>query len=252
MNPEELGMPPEGETMPAPEGEVPQEGGMPPGMEEMMAQMGGGMEDPAMMEEQPDMAQDPMQLEDEGLMHSPADSMMDEEVDAGEALSLDPVADALPHHILMYIDFASEVRKDKTLNLQVRSKILLDMAQAVSYFVPLLPSSDDAAAQREADMEMKEKELELKKQEMTFQLQLKAQEHQMNMQMKQEEMQMKQQENQMKLQMTQETNQQKLRQQEENHQHNIVQGQESHQTKMEQQKQAAQLKQSNKQGSDNS
>lgn len=203
--------------------------------------------DPSLMEQQPDMGEDPAQLADDGLAMSPADSMMDEEMDAGEAVGLDPVADALNDHIMMYIDFAQEVRKDKELNLQTRSKILLDMSQAVGQLLQFHPSSQE---DKTADLEIKQQEFELKKAEMMFQLQLKQQEHEMNMQMKQEEMALKQQENQLKLQMTQESNQMKLQQQQENHENNIVQGQEAHQSKMEQQKQAAQLKQSSKQGSD--
>lgn len=134
---------------------------------------------------------------------------------------------------LQYIDYAVGTKNNAQLNEQVKSKIMLDMAQAVSYLVPLL--KDDA----QNDLMMKQAELKMKGQEM-----------EMDMQMKLVEFELKKEEHAMKLQHSQQENQMKLKQQEENHQHSLVQSQESHQSKMEQQKQAAQSKPSNKPSSD--
>jgi hypothetical protein len=151
----------------------------------------------------------------------------------------DPM-EALSHVVLSYMDYTTGIKNNKELAEPVRASIMLQMAQAINYFVPLL--RDDS------QMEM---------QKMQAELEMKKQEHQMNMEMKQAEMQFKQQEmemklnhsqqeNQMKLQHTEQQNQMQLQQSQESHQHSIVQGQESHQSKMEQQKQAAQIKASSK------
>lgn len=135
--------------------------------------------------------------------------------------------------VLQYVDYAVGVKNDLTLNHQVKSKIMLDMAQAVGYLVPLM--KDDA----QNDLMMKQAELEMKGQEM-----------QMDMEMKKAELELKREEHSMKLQHSQQEQQMKMKHQEENHQHSLVQNQQSHESKMEQQKQAAQSKQSSNQSND--
>lgn len=148
--------------------------------------------------------------------------------------------DVLPEVILAYMDYVVEVRNDGELNADIKSRVLTQVAQAISSLVPLLPN-DDEAMKAQQDMEMKQAEFQMKQQEMQFTLQFKQQE----MQMKMEEMQMK-------VQLDQQINQQKLQQEKEKHQLNLVQSQEAHQNSMEQQKQASQLnntiKQSNNKG----
>jgi hypothetical protein len=215
--------------------------------DEMMAQ------DPAQLQQaQPDQAQQ------DGAGNVPADDlMMDGDPhqegtsfnadmqDPSIGMGQDPNAapdpmEALSHVVLSYMDYTTGIKNNKELAEPVRASIMLQMAQAINYFVPLL--RDDS-------------QMELQK--MQAELEMKKQEHQMNMEMKQAEMQFKQQEmemklshsqqeNQMKLQHTEQQNQMQLQQGKENHEHSIVQSQESHQSKMEQQKQAAQVKASSK------
>lgn len=139
----------------------------------------------------------------------------------------DPV-DALPMVILDYLDFATETRQDKALAAPVRSQVMLQIAQAINYLVPLLPKTDPNAEQ---DFQLKVAEFQMKQQEQELAIQLKQQEHQMDMAMKQQELQFKQAENQMKLQQAQQAHQQKL-----------VQNEQLNQQKVEQAKQAAQAK----------
>lgn len=165
--------------------------------------------------------------------HPMAAQMSPPELDPNAVPEIDPV-DMLGEVITQYMDYVKGVIADKTLDKPVQSKILVEQAQALSSLVPLL--TNDAQAKQvemEMNMQMKQQEMELKKQE-----------HEMNMQMKQAEMGFKQQENEQKLQMNEQMNQQKINQQAENHQSQLVQKQESHESQLQQQKQAAQLKQS--------
>lgn len=139
----------------------------------------------------------------------------------------DPV-EALPMVILDYLDFATETRNDKALGAPVRATVMLQIAQAINYLVPLLPVQDETKQQ---DMQLKVAEFQMNAQEREQELQLRQQEHQMDMQMKQEELQFKQQEAQMKLQQSAQEHQQKL-----------VQNEQMNEQKVEQAKQAAQVK----------
>lgn len=188
---------------------------------------------------QEDPAQQP-QPQDDGM-----GAMTGGHPDAQQADAPPEPLDILPEVVNQYMDFAIQIRNDKELNKQVQSKIMLDMAQAMNYLVPLLTND------QQMEMQMKQAEM-----------QMKQQEHEMTLQMKEKELEMKQQEhvmklehsqaeNQLKLQNTQDQNQMKLQQQQENHQHSIVQGHEAHESKMQQQKQAAQLKDSSKPSSNN-
>jgi hypothetical protein len=163
--------------------------------EEMMAQ------DPAQLQ-QPD--QQPQQ---DGSGNVPADDlMMDGDPhqegtsfnadmqDPSIGMGQDPNAapdpmEALSHVVLSYMDYTTGIKNNKELAEPVRASIMLQMAQAINYFVPLL--RDDS------QMEM---------QKMQAELEMKKQEHQMNMEMKQAEMQMKQQEMEMKLNHSQQEN----------------------------------------------
>jgi hypothetical protein len=170
----------------------------------------------------------------EGLQQDPSSSMNQQPMAQDESMA-DPM-EALPMVVLSYLDFATEMRNDKTLALNVRSQAMLQMAQAINYLVPLLPKTDPT---QEMDMQMKVAEFEMKSQAQQEDLQMQREKHQMELEFKQADMQLKQQENQMKLQ-----------QQSENHQQQLVQKNEAHKSSMEQQKQAAQLKQSQKPTSD--
>lgn len=149
---------------------------------------------------------------------------------------------ALQEMIMQYIDYANGVKNDTTLGHPVKAQIMVQMAQAVNYLVPLIPNDQD--------MQMKQAELQMKFEEQQANLQFKQQEMQMNLEMKQQEMQMKAQENQMKQQQQQEQHHQKMQQQEQNNQLSLVQSQQQHEVSMEQTKQAAQLKQSQSKGND--
>jgi hypothetical protein len=193
------------------------------GMEQMQ-----GMDNP---QEEGQEQEQPFQPDDMGAMagmSAPADSLMNE----GLQDTPDPI-EMLPEVVNQYMDYAIGTKNNAELGETEKASIMLQMAQAINYLVPLL--KDDA----QNDLMMKQAEL-----------QLKAQEHQMNMQMKQAELEMKQQEHGLKLEHTQAENQLKLQQQQETHQHTLVQSQESHKSKMEQQKQAAQLKPTSKQGNE--
>ena len=139
----------------------------------------------------------------------------------------DPV-DALPMIILDYLDFATETRNDKALGAPVRSQVMLQIAQAINYLVPLLPKDDPQAEQ---DMQLKIAEFEMNTQVKQQELEFKQQEHQMNLQFKEQEMQLKMQEQQMKLQ-----------QQEQTHMQKLVQNEQLGEQKVEQAKKAAQAK----------
>lgn len=205
--------------------------------DQQLAASGADPENGEMPEE--DMEQDPNALVPDGegqLVPWGTDEMQAPE-------NPDPM-DALAHLVLSYMDYAIAIKENPQLDEQTRSAIMLQQAQSINYFVPLL--RDDK------DMEMMQKRQEMD---------MKYQEHQMNMEMKQAEMEMKKQEmemkmqqaqmeNQLKLQFQQQTNQQKIEQNQMNHEHKVAQSQESHETKMQQAKQAAQLKQSSNQSND--
>lgn len=146
--------------------------------------------------------------------------------------------DILPEMINQYMDYAIQTKNNAQLNEQVKAQIMVQMAQAINYLVPLIPNDQE--------MQMKQAELQMKFQEQQMQMEMKQQEHQMDLQFKQEEMQLKMQESQIKAQATAQQTQQKIIQNEQTHQQKIVQTKESHKQQMEQQKQASQLKQTQK------
>jgi hypothetical protein len=207
-------------------------------MQMLMQQQQAGTPDPTMGEQtqvdpsslpaelQQDMNQDPNEI--------PAEQFEGFDPATGEQLPPPDPVDALGTVILDYMDFASEIRKDLSLGAPVRSQIMVQMAQAINYLVPLLPKDDP---QQEQDMQLKVAEFQMKQQEQEMSLQMKAQEHQQTLQFKQEEMALKQQEMRLKLQAQEQQNQQK-----------IVQSQQQHQQRLQQQEQASQTKPANKEG----
>jgi hypothetical protein len=241
MNPEEMMMQEEGQPptdlspeqiqqmLAEQEGQVPPEEGMEMSEEEMMGAPEADIP-PDMMP--PD---DPMAGADEAP-GAPPPGMESELQNQG----IEDPREMLSEVANQYMDFAIEVKNNESLDIPLRAQIMVQMSQALNYMIPLL--KDDG----QADMMMKQQELELKQQEHEMNMQMKQAELEFKQQEMQLNLQMKQQEQQMKLQQSQQQNQIKLQQQQENHQHNIVQSHESHQHKMVQDKQAAQVKQSSK------
>jgi hypothetical protein len=124
---------------------------------------------------------------------------------------------ALAGLLMEYMEFTSEVRNDANLGPNVKSQIMLQMAQALSSLVPLV---NDDGGQAE--------------------LKMKAQEHQMNLEVKRAELGFKQQEHAMKMQHSQAENEMKLQQARLDHASKIMQSQEAHESKLAQQKESAQ------------
>lgn len=90
-----------------------------------------------------------------------------------EAL-LDPLS-VLEEITLQYMDFAMGVKNDPQLNVQVKAQAMLQMAQALNYLVPMLPSSKRIEKEPSpAELEMKAAEMEMRAQEHAQKLQLKA------------------------------------------------------------------------------
>lgn len=91
---------------------------------------------------------------------------------------LDPL-DVLEEITLQYMDFAMGVKNDPQLNVQVKAQAMLQMAQALNYLVPMLPSSKRIEKEPSpAELEMKAAEMEMRAQEHAQKLQLKATETQ--------------------------------------------------------------------------
>ena len=91
---------------------------------------------------------------------------------------LDP-HDVLEEITLQYMDFVMSVKNDPQLNVQVKAQAMLQMAQALNYLVPMLPSSKRIEKEPSpAELEMKAAEMEMRAQEHAQKLQLKAAETQ--------------------------------------------------------------------------
>lgn len=126
-----------------------------------------------------------------------------------EAL-LDPLG-VLEEITLQYMDFAMGVKNDPQLNVQVKAQAMLQMAQALNYLVPMLPSSKRIEKEPSpAELEMKAAEMEMRAQEHAQKLQLKAAETALK---------------------------------EQQHQQQLIHNEQRHQQRMRQQRQASQLKQ---------
>lgn len=123
---------------------------------------------------------------------------------------LDPLQ-VLEEITLQYMDFAIGTKNNPQLNEQVKSQIMLQMAQALNYLVPMLPASKEMEkSPSPADLVQKQAEMEMR-----------AQEHAQKLQLKAAEMALKEQQ----------------------HQQKLIHSEQEHQHRLRQQKQASQLKQ---------
>lgn len=123
---------------------------------------------------------------------------------------LDPLG-VLEELTLQYMDFAMGVKNDPQLNVQVKAQAMLQMAQALNYLVPMLPSSKEIdKAPSPAELEMKAAEMEMRAQEHAQKLQLKAAETALK---------------------------------EQQHQQKLIHNEQEHRQRLRQQRQASQLKQ---------
>lgn len=167
----------------------------------------------------------------------------------------DPL-EILPRIVLGYMNYANGLMQRTDLDVGIQGKALLEVAQAIQFLTPMLPSSHQVAAQADAmknqpnpaDLQMKQAELQMKAQAHQQDLEHKAQAHVMDMQMKQHELGMKQQESQIKLATQAATSQQQLQQKEQTHQQNIVHSEQQAKIQQQQAKQATQTKPTKKQG----
>ena len=123
---------------------------------------------------------------------------------------LDPLG-VLEELTLQYMDFAMGVKNDPQLNVQVKAQAMLQMAQALNYLVPMLPSSKRIEKEPSpADLVQKQAEMEMRAQEHAQKLQLKAAEVVLK---------------------------------EQQHQQQLIHNEQRHQQRLRQQRQASQLKQ---------
>lgn len=91
---------------------------------------------------------------------------------------LDPL-DVLEELTLQYMDFAMGVKNDPQLNVQVKAQAMLQMAQALNYLVPMLPSSKRIEKEPSPEeLEMKAAEMEMRMREHAAETALKEQQHQ--------------------------------------------------------------------------
>lgn len=112
---------------------------------------------------------------------------------------------------LQYMDFVMGVKNDPQLNVQVKAQAMLQMAQALNYLVPMLPSSKRIEKEPSpAELEMKAAEMEMRMREHEQKLQLKAAETALK---------------------------------EQQHQQKLIHAEQQHQQRLNQQRQASQLKQ---------
>lgn len=126
-----------------------------------------------------------------------------EEMEALQQLQLlDPLG-VLEELTLQYMDFAMGVKNDPQLNVQVKAQAMLQMAQALNYLVPMLPSS------KRIEKEPSPAELVQKQAEM----EMRAQEHAQKLQLKAAEVVLKEQQHQQKLIHNEQEHRQRLRQQ---------------------------------------
>lgn len=122
---------------------------------------------------------------------------------------LDPLG-VLEELTLQYMDFAMGVKNDPQLNVQVKAQAMLQMAQALNYLVPMLPSSKRIEKEPSpAELEMKAAEMEMRMREHEQKLQLKAAETALK---------------------------------EQQHQQQLIHNEQEHRQRLRQQKQASQLK----------
>lgn len=138
----------------------------------------------------------------------------DGQVNVPQQALFDPL-DVLEEITLQYMDFALGTKNNPQLNEQVKSQIMLQMAQALNYLIPMLPASKEIdKAPSPVDLVQKQAEMEMRAQEHAQKLQLKATETALK---------------------------------EQQHQQKLIHNEQQHQQRMQQQKQAAQLKQRQKQ-----
>lgn len=171
----------------------------------------------------------------------------------GQSVMPDPL-EVLPDVIMSYLDYANGLAQRKDLDVGIQGKAMLEMAQALQFLTPLLPSSHLMANKAKAIANQPDPaELQMKAQAHQQDLQMKAQSHQMDMakaqhelQVKQQEFQLKQQQAAMEMQNKQQSSQQEMIHKEDTHKQDIVHSEEQHKSQLQQQKQAAQQKQSSK------
>lgn len=101
---------------------------------------------------------------------------------------LDPL-DVLEEITLQYMDFVMGVKNDPQLNVHIKAQAMLQMAQALNYLVPMLPSSKQIEKEPSpAELEMKAAEMEMRMREHEQKFQLKAAETALKEQQHQQEL----------------------------------------------------------------
>jgi hypothetical protein len=153
MNPEEQ------EDMFAAEGQE----AMPPEINEQMEMPpemldAGDVPDDMYQPEEPQMSEEEMMMQQ--MM---AEQEMPEPEIETKAENPIPV-ELLNEVINQYGDYILQIRNDKSLNEDIRSTIMSQMSQSLSYLVPLLVPADNGAESKQADMEMKMQEMQMQMQ----------------------------------------------------------------------------------------
>jgi hypothetical protein len=188
--------------------------------------------------------------------HPMAAQMSPPQMNPDAVPSIDPM-EMLGEVIMKYMNFATSLIDDQTLDKPIQSKILLEQANAISTLVTALHSGAQASVTSSANLEQQQAEMALKAQQHDQEMQMKHEAHQTAIQQQQEKHAMDIQKMQNDMQVAgvqmigkQAEQQQKLQHTEEAHSQKLVHEKKAAESKIQQQKQASQVKQVNK-GSNN-
>jgi hypothetical protein len=216
--------------------------GMSPEMlQQLQAQMGG---------QQPQAPQDSSQQFDPNQPmtggHPMAAQMSPPQMNPDAVPSVDPM-EMLGEVIMKYMNFATSLIDDKSLDKPIQSKILAEQANAISTLVSALQSNNQQSA------EQQQMEMQLKAQQHDQEMQMKHEAHQTAIQQQQEKHAMDIQKMQNDMQVAgvqmigkQAEQQQKLQHTEEAHSQKLVHEKKAAESKVQMQKQAAQSKPTSK------
>ena len=88
--------------------------------------------------------------------------------------------------LLAYIEYSLRIKNDPNLGEQIRSQILLQMAQSLNYLVPLANGSTDVMLQQQQAVDKHNQELQMAQEKHQADLEMQQQKHQVAMAIQQQ------------------------------------------------------------------
>jgi hypothetical protein len=85
--------------------------------------------------------------------------------------------------VVEYIDYATQIKNDQLLGDNVKPQMLLQMAQALSYLVPLSQTAGDQGAQQQMAQEKHAQELRMAQEKHQQDIGMQQQKHDLALQM---------------------------------------------------------------------